>query len=102
MATVENLMLSTTYLRFPTGQLPTPSDTKGKLFAPDEELFAERSRRALETRVTALLEAERRRYTDLLDGLGITAETPEQLRAASRRVDDLRFAAVQRGPERHS
>ncbi len=41
MSTVENLMLSTTYLRFPTGQLPTPSDTKGKLFAPDEQLFAE-------------------------------------------------------------
>lgn len=40
MATVENLMLSTTYMRFPTGQLPTPSDTKAKLFAPDEELFA--------------------------------------------------------------
>ncbi|GAB3768872.1 energy-coupling factor transporter ATP-binding protein EcfA2 [Nocardioides ginsengisegetis] len=64
--------------------------------------LAERSRRALEVRVTALLEAERRRYTDLLDGLGITADTPEQLRAASRRVDDLRFAAVQPRAEGHS
>ena len=40
MAVVQNLMLSTTYLRFPTGELPTPSDTKGQLYAPDEELFA--------------------------------------------------------------
>src|SRR5262245_34331702 len=40
METVENLMLSTTYLRFPTGELPTPSDSKGDLRAPDVELFA--------------------------------------------------------------
>ncbi|MGZ4448394.1 MAG: ABC transporter [Nocardioides sp.] len=56
--------------------------------------LAERSRRALERRVTDLLEAERRRYTSLLDGLGIDPAAPEQLRAASRRVDDLRFAAL--------
>ena len=40
MNTVENLALSTTYLRFPTGQLPNPSDTKGLLFAPDKKLLA--------------------------------------------------------------
>ena len=59
--------------------------------------LAERSRQALEVRVRALLNAERARYLELLDGLTISAEAPEQLRAASRRVDDLRFAAVHRG-----
>jgi hypothetical protein len=57
--------------------------------------LAERSRRALETRVRALLDAERKRYTDLLDSLDIDAESPEALRAAARRVDDLRFAEAQ-------
>ena len=55
--------------------------------------LAERARRDLERRVRDLLEAERRRYTGLLDGLGIDADAPDRLRDASRRVDDLRFAA---------
>jgi len=57
--------------------------------------LAERSRIALEERVRTLLDAERARYLDLLDSLGLDAEVPEQLRDASRRVDDLRFAAQQ-------
>ena len=55
--------------------------------------LAERSRRSLEGRVAVLLEAERRRYTDLLESLEIRPEAPEQVRTAARRVDDLRFAA---------
>ena len=55
--------------------------------------LAERARRDLEVRVRDLLEAERRRYTDLLDALGIEADAPDRLRTASRRVEDLRFAA---------
>ncbi len=54
--------------------------------------LAERSRRSLEERVRVLLEAERARYTDLLDRLEIDTEAPERLRVAARRVDDLRFA----------
>ena len=38
--------------------------------------LAERARRDLERRVDDLLDAERRRYTDLLDGLGIDAAGP--------------------------
>jgi hypothetical protein len=57
--------------------------------------LAERSRRALETRVRELLDAERKRYTDLLDSLDLDAESPDALRAAARRVDDLRFAEAQ-------
>ena len=59
--------------------------------------LAERSRQSLEVRVRELLNTERARYLEILDGLTISAEAPEQLRAASRRVDDLRFAAVHRG-----
>ncbi len=59
--------------------------------------LAERSRRDLERRVGVLLEAERARYTDLLDSLAIDPQVPEQLRTAARRVDDLRFAARSTG-----
>jgi hypothetical protein len=55
--------------------------------------LAERAKRDLERRVRDLLEVERRRYTGLLDSLGIDAGAPDRLRNASRRVDDLRFAA---------
>ena len=40
MAIVQNLLLAPLYLRFPTGQLPNPSDTRGLLFAPDRKFFA--------------------------------------------------------------
>ena len=56
--------------------------------------LAERARRRLEVKVAELLDAERRRYTDLLDTLEVSPEVPERLRAASRRVDDLRYAST--------
>ena len=55
--------------------------------------LAERARKDLERRVDELLAGERARYLDLLDGLDIKVDSSEQLRAAARRVDDLRFAA---------
>ncbi len=55
--------------------------------------LAERARRDLESKVTELLGSERQRYIDLLESLEISPEAPEKLRSASRRVDDLRFAA---------
>jgi len=60
--------------------------------------LAERARKALEARVRELFAAEQARYTDLLDGLGLDLETPEQLRRASRRVEDARYAG-QRGTD---
>jgi hypothetical protein len=60
--------------------------------------LAERARKALEARVRELFAAEQARYTDLLDGLGLDLDTPEQLRRASRRVEDARYAG-QRGTD---
>jgi hypothetical protein len=54
--------------------------------------LAERARRSLEARVTELFVAERARYTDVLDTLGLDTEAPEALRRASRRVEDARYA----------
>jgi predicted GTPase len=62
--------------------------------------LAERSRVALEARVETLLDAERARYLDLLDSLELDEETPELVRDAARRVDDLRFAARQADAQR--
>ena len=58
--------------------------------------LAERARKSLEARVNELFGAELARYTDLLDSLALDPETPEQLRRASRRVEDARYAG-QRG-----
>ena len=59
--------------------------------------LAERARADLRRRTTTLLDAERARYTDLLDSLHVDATSPDQLRQASRRVDDLRFLAEREG-----
>ena len=57
--------------------------------------LAERARQRLEASMSDLLDAERRRYTDLLDSLEISPEAPERMRSAARKVDDLRYAATQ-------
>jgi predicted GTPase len=61
--------------------------------------LAERARRALDLRVRALLDSELARFTTIVDGLELQPEAPDQLRAASRRIDDLRFAASQRASD---
>ena len=58
--------------------------------------LAERARKALETRVRELFASEEARYTGLLERLSLDPEIPEQLRRASRRVEDARYAG-QRG-----
>ncbi len=56
--------------------------------------LAERARRDLEERVRALLDEERARYLVLIDALEVQPQAAELVREASRRVDDLRFAAA--------
>jgi GTPase SAR1 family protein len=55
--------------------------------------LAMNARKDLNRRMQALLDTERRRFTERLDALGIRGQTEEALRAGARRVDDLRFAS---------
>jgi energy-coupling factor transporter ATP-binding protein EcfA2 len=57
--------------------------------------LAEHAKRDLDERAQALMDLERQRWTAVLDGLGLDAGVPEDLRAAARRVDDQRFAEAQ-------
>ena len=54
--------------------------------------LAQNARKDLHRRVAVLLDAERRRYLDLLDRAGASGTTSEELRTLSRRIDDLRYA----------
>jgi hypothetical protein len=54
--------------------------------------LADQARSDLRSRVAELMDAERARYLELLDGLAVADSDVERLRDASRRVDDLRFA----------
>ncbi|WP_246000166.1 dynamin family protein [Nocardioides pocheonensis] len=55
--------------------------------------LAANARKDLNRRMQVLLETEKRRFTGLLDGLGVVQGSEEALRAGARKVDDLRFAA---------
>jgi hypothetical protein len=59
--------------------------------------LAAQARADLHVRVAELLGEERARYEAVLDTLEVDPEAPERLRAAARRVDDLRFAAAAAG-----
>jgi hypothetical protein len=58
--------------------------------------LAMNARKDLNRRMQALVDTERRRFTDRLDALGIQAGTEESLRVGARKVDDLRFASGER------
>ncbi|MBC7368089.1 MAG: heparinase II/III family protein [Undibacterium sp.] len=66
MATAENLMLATLYLRFPNGQLPNPADTKGIPTAPNRASFAA-NYRVFPTTLGLAEAAGRRDWDTLLD-----------------------------------
>lgn len=56
-----------------------------------------RAGESLERRLAALLVDDRRRFLDVLDGLGLSPDAAEHLRAATRRVDDRRFEQARLG-----
>ncbi len=60
--------------------------------------LAEQAQRQLAQRTEELFDAERRRYTDLLDSLQVDADAPDRLRIVARRVDDLRAGGLQVTP----
>jgi len=98
MATVQNLMLSTSFLRFPTGALPTPSDTKGQLSAPDEELFASMYR-VFPTRIGLKRASNERNWNTLLDSPSTApADAPELPPVVSRNFETSRMAVLRGGP----
>jgi hypothetical protein len=55
--------------------------------------LAANARKDLNRRMQALVDTEKRRYTGLLDELGVGPDTEDALRAGARKVDDLRFAS---------
>jgi hypothetical protein len=63
--------------------------------------LAERASKSLAVHVRELVDGERVRYLDLLDAAALDPVTPEQLREAARRVDDVRYQSL-RGGDFHS
>ena len=57
--------------------------------------LAAEARKDLHARVTVLMNEERSRYLDVLDGLGLEEGAVGGLREMARRVDDLRFSEKQ-------
>ncbi len=55
--------------------------------------LAEQARRDLRERVLELMDTERHRYLEILERQGVEAGDVERLRAAARRVEDLRLAS---------
>jgi hypothetical protein len=54
--------------------------------------LATNARKDLNRRMQALLDTERRRFTEILDALQLARESEDALRSGARKVDDLRFA----------
>ncbi|CAI9408553.1 dynamin family protein [Nocardioides sp. T2.26MG-1] len=63
------------------------------------DAMVEHAGASLERRLRMLAEAERVRFTAVLDELDVPADAPDQLRAASRRVDDRRFEQARSAAE---
>jgi len=65
-------------------------------------MLRHKARASLEDRIRALLAGERTRYVAPADQWQLAQDAGEQLRAAARRVDDLRYAAtMQKGTGGH-
>lgn len=97
MAVAENLMLAPLYLRFPTGQLPNPSDAKGIRFAPNRALFA-RLYRVFPTPLGWAEAAGQRNWDTLLDPPPSPPRAVELPPVRSRHWESSRFALLRDGP----
>ena len=98
MAAVENLMLSPTLLRFPTGQLPTPADTTGvPRRGPDTGAWAG-ARGLFPTPQGEALAARQRSWDTLLDPPAPPARVPPLPEPASVNFESSRMAVLKRGP----
>lgn len=98
MATVQNLMLSTTYMRFPNGALPTISDTKGQLYAPSRGVLSDLYR-VFPTPIGLKDAAKERNWNTLLDPPSAQpADIPDLPEVTSRNFETSRMAVLRDGP----
>ena len=97
MATAENLMLSTLYLRFPNGQLPNPADNKGIPTAPNPATFAA-NYRVFPTTLGLAEVAGRRDWDTLLDPPAPAPRAFVPPPVTSRSFETTRMALLKSGP----
>ncbi len=109
MTVAQNLMLSTTAMRFPDGFIPNPADTRGRLTAPNAGDFAA-AYRIFPTALGLATAAKRRTWDTLLDPPARVAAdfgfelagykfSPSQLPPArSRNMESSRMAILRQGP----
>lgn len=97
MNEAENLMLAPLYLRFPTGQLPNPADTRGLDFAPDRAFFAS-TYRVFPTTIGLAAAAHRRDWDTLLDPPPPSPRPVVLPPVTSRNLESSRMALIKAGP----
>ena len=97
MATAENLMLATLYLRFPNGQLPNPADNKGIPTAPNRATYAA-NYRVFPTTLGLAEAASRRDWDTLLDPPTAPPRAFAPPAVISRSFESSRMALIKSGP----
>ncbi len=96
MTVAENLMLSLSYLRFPTGLLPNPADSSGLPTAPDKQLFAS-AYRVFPTPLGLEQIAKRHDWETLLDPPPASPRASELPTVTSRSLESTRMALLKSG-----
>ncbi|MSU23741.1 MAG: heparinase [Opitutus sp.] len=97
MATAENLMLATLYLRFPNGQLPNPADSKGIPVAPNPATFGA-NYRVFPTTLGLAAAADRRDWATLRDPPAAPPRPFVPPPVTSRSFETSRMALLKSGP----
>ncbi|HKB89631.1 MAG TPA: heparinase II/III family protein, partial [Opitutaceae bacterium] len=97
MCIAENLMLSPSYLRFPTGLLPNPADNAGLPTAPNREVFAS-AYRVFPTPIGLTQVSGRRDWDTLLDPPPASPRPAELPQVTSRNLESTRMAILKEGP----
>jgi hypothetical protein len=96
MASAENLMLATLYLRFPNGQLPNPADNKGIPTAPNRGTYAA-NYRVFPTTLGLAEAASRRDWDTLLDPPAAPPRPFTPPAVVSRSFESSRMALIKSG-----
>ena len=97
MAVAENLMLSTTYYRFPNGNLPNPADSGGIGTAPNPRLMSS-FYREFPTVPGLIAIASTRNWDTLLDPPPAAPAPVPPPRVTSSNLESTRMAILKQGP----